>query len=392
MLRLETIRVSVGAAAARHREFNEGIAPMDEASASQVQVNAVLGPVPADKLGTTLTHEHLICDWTKALRKPQCAVDRGVFARRVDPSIRWLLTEDPSCCYDNARLEDTAAAVDELQCFIDAGGRTVVDCTNGDIGRNPRALREISVRTGLNIVMGSGWYVHRYHDRGTALATAAELCAQILAEFAHGVGDTGARPGVIGEIGVSPEFTEAEEVRLRAAARAQLALGVPLLIHLPGWQRRAFEVLDIVLTEEGVAPEAVVLCHMDPSGEDVVYQREVADRGVWLEFDMIGMSNYFPGEGQSPAPEQTAAAIARLVAAGHASRLLLSHDLSLKNMWTRNGGNGLGYVPRLFLPRLQRHGVPGGVTADLLTANPRRLFVGSALASAAGDSGSGARR
>ncbi|MEV5302572.1 MULTISPECIES: phosphotriesterase family protein [Amycolatopsis methanolica group] len=345
-----------------------------------------MGPVPADELGTTLTHEHLICDWTKPLCEPQGAVDRSAFVRRVDPSICWLLTEDPSCCLDNARLEDTAAVVDELQWFIDAGGQTVVDCTNGDIGRNPRALREISERTGLNIVMGSGWYVHPYHDSGTALATADELYAQILAEFADGVGDTGVKPGVIGEIGVSPEFTVAERVRLRAAARAQLALGVPLLIHLPGWQRRAFEVLDIVLSEEGVAPEAVVLCHMDPSGEDVVYQREVADRGVWLEFDMIGMSNYFPGEGQSPSPDQTATAIARLVEAGHASRLLLSHDLSLKNMWTRNGGNGVGYVPRLFLPRLERHGVPASVTADLLTTNPRRLFIGAARASAPGES------
>jgi phosphotriesterase-related protein len=281
---------------------------------------------------------------------------------------------------DNARLDDTTAVVDELQLFIDAGGRTIVDCTNGDIGRDPGALREISQRTGLNIVMGSGWYVHRYHDSGTAFATAADLLAQILAEFADGVGDTGVKPGVIGEVGVSPQFTEAERVRLRAASRAQLELGVPLLVHLPGWQRRAFEVLDIVLGEEGVAPEAVVLCHMDPSGEDVIYQREVADRGVWLGFDMIGMPHYFPGEGQSPAPDQTAAAIARLIEAGHASRLLLSHDLSVKSMWTRNGGNGVGYVPRLFLPRLERHGVPGGVAADLLTRNPRRLFVGSALA------------
>jgi len=67
-------------------------------------------------------------------------------------------------------------------------------------------------------------------------------------------------------------------------------------------------------------------------------------------------------------------AIARLVEAGHASRLLLSHDTATKNMWTRNGGNGLGYVPRLFLSRLERHGVPAAVTADLMTVNPRSLF------------------
>jgi phosphotriesterase-related protein len=149
------------------------------------------------------------------------------------------------------------------------------------------------------------------------------------------------------------------------------------MIHLPGWQRRAHEVLDVVVEEEGVDPGAVVLCHMDPSGEDRAYQRAVADRGVWLEFDMIGMPFYFAGEGQSPAPEQTAAAIAALVADGHGSRLLLSHDMALKSMWTRNGGNGLGYVPRLFLPRLRRHGVPDDVADRLLTENVRELFAGA---------------
>ncbi len=345
------------------------------ADRDQVQVNTVRGPVSVAELGMTLTHEHLICDWTAPLSEPEGQAERELYARRVDASLHWLLAENPACCLDNARLEDADAVVEELQCFLDAGGRTVVECTNGDIGRAPLALREISERSGVNIVMGSGWYVHAYHASATASATTEELLAQLLAEFAEGADDTGIKPGIIGEIGVSPQFTEAEKVRLRAAARAQREVGVPLLIHLPGWQRRAFEVLDVVLREEGVAPEAVVLCHMDPSGEDADYQRRVADEGVWLEFDMIGMPNYYAGEGQSPAPDQTAAAIARLVEAGHAARILLSHDLAVKSMWTRNGGNGVGYVPRLFLPRLERHGVPSAVTAELMTVNPQRLFV-----------------
>ena len=351
-----------------------GCSEVAEAASGPVQVTTVLGTVPVDELGMTLTHEHLICDWTGPLTEPDGAAERELFARPVDASIRWLLTENPACCFDNARLEDPSAVVEELQPFLEAGGRTVIDCTNGDIGRNPHALQEISERTGLNVVMGSGWYVHPYHDSATADATEGELYDLLLAEFADGVGDSGVRPGIIGEIGVSPKFTDSEKIRLRAAARAQRELGVPLLIHLPGWQRRAFEVLDIVLGEQGVAPEAVVLCHMDPSGEDPDYQREAASHGVWLEFDMIGMPNYFPGEGQSPAPDQTAAAIARLVEEGYAARLLLSHDIALKSLWTRHGGNGMGFVPRLFLPRLERHGVPPAVTAELLTVNPRRLF------------------
>jgi phosphotriesterase-related protein len=339
-----------------------------------VQVNTVRGPVSVDDLGMTLPHEHLISDFTRRFTAPEGAVERKLYGARVDASMNWLLTDEPGCCFDNGRQDDPPATAEELGNFAVAGGRTVVDCTNGDIGRDPQALQEISERSGINVVMGSGWYVHAFHDSGRDGASADQLSDELTAEFRNGVGDTGLKPGIIGEIGVSPEFTEAERTCLRAAARAQPRVGAPLFIHLPGWQRRAFEVLDIVLSDEGVAPEAVVLCHMDPSGNDAWYQRAVADRGVWLEFDMIGMPVYYAGEGQSPGPEQTAAAVAGLVRDGYGASILMSQDVSAKSMWTRHGGNGFGYLPRLFLPRLERHGVPLTQGVELMTTNPRRLF------------------
>jgi phosphotriesterase-related protein len=343
-------------------------------------VNTVSGPVPVDELGMTLVHEHLHVDWTRHRGRPE-GDGAGLRDAPVDASIAWLLRDDPHACVDNGRLDDPLAIAQELNHFVEAGGRTVVECTPPGVGRDPGVLREISRMAGVTVVMGSGWYVHGAHDGWTAAASEEDLCEQLLAEFTDGVDGTGIKPGIIGEIGVSPQFTDAERRCLRAAARTQLQVGVPLLIHLPGWQRRAHEVLDIVLDQEGVAPGAVVLCHMDPSGEDRAYQRAVADRGVWLEFDMIGMPFFFPGEGQSPAPEQTAAAVAGLVRDGYGEQLLLSHDMALKSMWTRNGGNGLGYVPRLFLSRLRRHGVPAEVTDRLLTTNVRRLFAGARTSS-----------
>lgn len=341
----------------------------------ECEVVTVRGPISANDLGMTLTHEHLVSDWTRARTKLSAEKDRKLLNAQVEASMRWLLTEDPGCCVDNLRQDDGDAMVEELANFVQAGGQTVVDCSNGDMGRDPLALVRISEASGVNVVMGSGWYVHSYHPASRLGATVEDLYQDLLEEFAAGVGSTGVRPGVIGEIGVSPLFTESEKTHLRAAARAQRTLGVPLYIHLPGWQRRAFEVLEIVLQEEGADAAGVVLCHMDPSGEDFDYQRSVAACGVWLEFDMIGMQVYYEGEGQSPAPAQTAAAIACLIDDGWANRVLLSHDLALKSMWARHGGSGLGYVPRLFLPRLHRHGVSPDVTASLMTTNPRELFV-----------------
>jgi phosphotriesterase-related protein len=145
------------------------------------------------------------------------------------------------------------------------------------------------------------------------------------------------------------------------------------MVHLP-FRQFGHEVLDIVLDEFGVEPRAVVLAHMDWGDNDPDYQRSLAERGVVLEFDMIGMPFLYPMEGQSPTPGQTAEAIARLVDAGHGDRILLSHDLFLKTMMRKHGGNGLVYVPTLFAGRLRAAGVDPAVVQAMMTANPRALF------------------
>ncbi|MFF7900204.1 phosphotriesterase [Streptomyces sp. NPDC007920] len=284
---------------------------------------------------------------------------------RSPPPPPGTLRHDPYCCFDNITAKRVEDVRKEVEVFQAVGGRTVVDATSSAaIGRDPLRLLDLARRTGLNIVMGCGAYLEKFEGTRISAATVDEQAAAIRHELTHGVGDTGVRPGVIGEIGVSPDFTAAERGSLRASALAQLDHpGIPLMIHLPGWQRRAHDVLD----EIGVPASKVVLAHMDPSGADPDYQDSVADRGVWLEFDMIGTDIAFPGEGESPSPAATAAAVALLCDRGHAGQVLLSHDLFLKQMWTRHGGNGLAYVPTVFGEML----VARGVDRDVIATSPR---------------------
>ncbi|GLY81683.1 phosphotriesterase family protein [Actinoallomurus iriomotensis] len=347
---------------------------------TEATVTTVTGPAPSAELGLTLTHEHLRNDVRKAVTEPDDPRLGFLREARTAPDLAWVLREQPYACLDHCVLDDTDAMLADLRAFAASGGGTVVDVTPGGLGRDPRVLRSLAERSGLRIVMGSGWYLERFHPAHLPSAGEHGLAAELVAEFTDGVDGTGVRPGVIGEIGVSPDFTEDEHTALRAAARAQRETGVPLYVHLPGWQRRAHEVLDIVLGEYGVPPGAVVLCHMDPSHDDPAYQEAVADRGVWIEFDMVGMPFRYPGEGQSPGPHETARAVARLIGRGHAERLLLSHDVFLKSMLTAYGGNGFRYVPTLFVPRLVELGVAPGVAEDLLRTNPARLFDQAAAA------------
>jgi len=348
-------------------------------------VQTVTGAVPATELGLVLPHEHLFNDLSAVLAEPAYEFSRTLPGQPVRAANSWALRADPYCCPDNLAAKSVEDVLGEVAAFQRAGGGTVVDVTSSAaIGRDPARLRETALRSGLTVVMGCGAYLEKSEGERLTARTVEQLADAVDAELRYGVTEFGVdrdgaqlrvRPGVIGEIGVSPHFTDAERASLRAAALAQLNHPhVPLMVHLPGWQRRAHDVLDVVLEEVGVRAERVVLAHMDPSGADTAYQDSLAERGVWLEFDMIGMDVTFPGEGAAPAPACTADAVARLADRGHAAQLLLSHDVFLKQMWTRNGGNGLLYVPTVFAELLAARGVDAAAVARLTRDNPARML------------------
>ena len=330
------------------------------------------GRIRAD-LGLVLPHEHLHNDASVAYSESDDATVARILAGPVRAEDAWLLHDNPYRSLDNCGVDDAVAVLDDLSVFAANGGRTVVDLTPPGIGRRPDILAEYSRKSGVRVVMGSGWYLESTHPAEVDTLGIDSLAASLIDEFTS---DNEIAPGVIGEIGVSPSFTDNEAKALRAACVAQREVKVPLFVHLPGWERYGHRVLDIVVNEMGVDPSAVALCHMDPSGNDPDYQRSVADRGVYLEFDMIGMPFEFP-EGQSPHPAETALAVTGLVSGGYHERLLLSHDVFLKSMLRRHGGNGFAYVPVSFAARLVRSGVDPQLVSTLMRDNPRSLFEGA---------------
>ncbi len=338
------------------------------------QVMTVLGPVPAASLGVTLMHEHLLNDCRCWWHRPSDPARAHLATEPVHAGILGELRMDPFVNLDNCALDDERLAIAELAPAIAAGCRTVVDPTCRGIGRDPAALARIARATGLNIVMGAGYYLETSHPPEFAAMSAEAIADEIVAEAHEGVAGTGVRIGLIGEIGVSGDFTPAEEKSLRGAALAQARTRLPLMVHLPGWYRHGHRVLDIVAGEGGDLAHTV-LCHLNPSFDDPEYQTSLAARGAFLEYDMIGMDYWYADQGvQCPSDEDNARAIAGLVQAGFADRLLLSHDVFLKMMLTRHGGFGYAYVLRHFIPRLLRHGLERSTIAAIMADNPRRVF------------------
>ena len=325
-------------------------------------------------MGITLPHEHLLLDARPSWHPPQEASRLDLANRRVEPSILHELRHDPFINLDNCSLFNEQDAIEEALQFTALGGSTIVDATCRGIGRDPRALQRISRATNLHVVMGTGYYLERTHPSEVADLDIDSLTEVFIEDLNVGDPATGVRAGYIGEIGISADFTPAEEKVLRAASRAQRATSVALSVHLPGWHRLGHALLDII-EEEGADPNRTILDHMNPSYADIAYQHSLADRGAYLEYDMIGMDYYFADqEAQAPADEANATAITALIEAGYARSVLLSHDVFLKMMLTRHGGNGYGFLLRHFVPRLLREGVTGPTIHTMLVDNPARAF------------------
>lgn len=339
-------------------------------------VQTVRGPVGVDDLGITLTHEHLLNDvsswWT---RSTSTGIEPDEFAAApLSEELLWDLRQDPFGNRANLALDDVAVASEELARFAVLGGRTVLETTGWGIGRDLSGLKEISERTGVHVVAGTGFYLESSHPVDVVALGADGVTERILADVRDG--ENGVRPGIIGEIGVSADFTLAEQVSLRGALAAQAQTGLPVQVHLPAWLRLAGTVLDLV---ESVGADAakVVLCHMGPSGEDPDYQRAVMDRGAWVQYDMLGMEVYYADQGvQCPSDDQNAAHLARLVQRGYGHQLLLSQDVFVKSLLRRHGGPGYAHLLQYFAPRLLRHGLDEAQVLSLMSDNPRCLFGG----------------
>src|SRR6266566_5228353 len=152
------------------------------------QVQTVLGSIGAEEIGVTLPHEHLLIDFEVMFVEPTAPRDKERSREPVSLANLGWVRQNFNANLDNLRLTDEQVAADEILLFKHAGGSTVVDPTPKTLARNARA-------TGLNVVMGSGYYVHASHPADMDRRTVDELTRELIADVTTGVGDTGVRAG-----------------------------------------------------------------------------------------------------------------------------------------------------------------------------------------------------
>ena len=314
-------------------------------------VNTVLGPVDPADLGFTLSHEHVLLS-----------------AAGVSHTYPGFI--------DHQQVTDDGAV--ELKGAYDEGVRTIIDVTTFDLGRDIRLLAEVSRRSGVHIVACTG--NHLAVPRGFAVAPPDKVAPFFIREIEEGIEDTGIKAGIIKVASDRGGITEAQEVILRAAARACNRTGTRISTHTWSPDRVGDQQVRI-LEEEGVDLNLVYVGHSnDDTGLD--YLLGLLRKGVWLGLDR------YPGgrTGDTPNWEVRTEVLKKLLDAGFAHKIMLSHDHSIPSTNVteeqaeerrRFNPDGYLFITRKVLPRLKELGGSDADIQAMMVDNPRRFFGGA---------------
>ena len=234
------------------------------------------------------------------------------------------------------------------------------------------------------MVMGAGWYQKLYHPTDMDQRTVEDLTDEIVRDVTVGVGDTGIRSGIIGEVGIEgAPITENEIKSIRASGRASRATGAPISFHRGGRGRERLAVIGI-LGEEGTDMSRVIFGHSDSIAGDLDLMLELLSHGVYIQFDLLGRVGtplrYAPDGDDiqmfptSAGTATVAEAIPKLIEAGYADRVLLSQDVCNKTHLKKYGGTGYSFILEKFLPEMRSRGVSEEHLQMMMVENPKRIL------------------
>ncbi len=198
-------------------------------------------------------------------------------------------------------------------------------------------------------------------------------------DITTGVGWTGIRSGIIGELGCVWPMAENVRKVLRAAVHAQNETGAPILVHPGANPESPLEIIDL-MAKAGVDTERLIMGHVDDRITDLGALRGLAETGCYIEYDGFGTEDtainlsitsrtYNP-----PSDDQRLDRIEFLVAEGYLDKIVIAQDVSNKYQYRRYGGKGYAHILNNIVPRLRRRGFSETQVQAILVDNPRDVL------------------
>lgn len=309
-------------------------------------VETVLGPVEANQLGVTLSHEHVL-----------------VAMGEDNHHYPWMFNWEAS----------RANAISELAEAKAGGIDTIIDLTTPDLGRDVEFVREVSRASGMQVVMATG--IWRDVPRSFWTRDIDEIADIFVREIEVGINDTGVKAGCIKVANDMGGVTPEGERILRGAARACKRTGCPISTHQWAPEKVGQRQLEIFI-EEGAPLDRVAIGHSADT-TDVDYLEGLLKAGVFLSMDR------YPGSAGRPNWQERNTTVKALIDRGWANRMMLGHDYAPAPIRTGTpkpevmGTTRYLFVSTVAIPALKEQGVGDDVIDTMMREVPRRFLAGS---------------
>ena len=345
------------------------------------KVQTVLGPIDANQLGVTLPHEHLLTDLSAYFVEPVEASQRSLAYEPMKmENLSWMQVNLMNHA-DDIKLTDENLVIKEALLYKYAGGDTIVEMSNVGLHRDPLGLARISRATGLNVVMGSGYYIGMSHPPELANMTEEDIAEEIVQDIVVGIGDTGVCAGIIGEIGCNMPLEEGERKVLRASAIAQQRTGAAINMHPSRSDEVLLETLKI-LNDAGADLSRTAISHCDHCDFSRKTYHKLASFGCYIEFDTFGYpaiplpASFVPGGGLLDMPSEVwrIREVKYLIDEGFLNRILISQDICMRHRYVTYGGHGYAHILRNVVPWMRRGGITDQQIHTIMVENPKRLL------------------
>jgi len=337
---------------------------------------SVTGPVSEENLGITLPHEHLLMDMKVWHEEPTDAGDKKYINEKLGlENLGWIKNNIYNNI-DNMQLLDVDAAIEEVGYFRNEGGGTIVDVTNVNLYRTPENLARISRATGVNIIMGSGYYVGESQTEEFDKKSVDDITGEIINDIKSGVGIYKIRAGIIGEVGCSWPLLEREKKSLEASVYAQKETGAAITIHPGRHEDSPMEILEY-MNLFGVDMNKVVMGHIDRTGFNYQTIKKIAKVGCYLEYDCFGEEGFYPlqfGVFNMPCDRERIEQIKKLIDDNLLDKILISHDICMKMFLVSCGGAGYAHILKNIIPQMIAREITLEQIMKIMVDNPKRFL------------------
>lgn len=303
------------------------------------RVMTVNGLIDAQKMGFTLTHEHIMADFVGAEKYSKSRYKADEVFEVALPFVKDV----------------KAKAVD-----------TFIDCTPAYLGRDVTILKRLADATGINIMTTTGYYgaVNEKFVPSHAYAESAQqLANRWIEEWNKGIEGTPVKPGLIKTSTDKGPLTPMQRKLVQAAGITHLATGLTIAIHT-GDGAAAFEQTDI-LKNLGVSPAARIWVHAQSEPDKGMHIRAGKHKG-WLSFDGVNPNTLQANLDYLKTMKQN----------NLLGQVLVSQDSGWYNVGEPNGGNFKPYtcVSTQFVPLLRENGFTAAELDLIFRINPAKAF------------------